>query len=71
MITGALTYALDPGIAPAVHTRSPGVINALYFPVIFGKPTRVFIPAGTFFMGCDLPHNDGYGCIGNELPHPW
>jgi formylglycine-generating enzyme required for sulfatase activity len=29
---------------------------------------RIYIPAGTFQMGCDLLHNAGYPCPADELP---
>ena len=28
----------------------------------------VFVPAGTFQMGCDPAHNGGYPCSPDELP---
>jgi formylglycine-generating enzyme required for sulfatase activity len=28
----------------------------------------VFVPAGSFLMGCDPLHNDGFGCYADELP---
>lgn len=29
---------------------------------------KIYIPAGTFQMGCDPEHNDGYYCFGDQTP---
>jgi formylglycine-generating enzyme required for sulfatase activity len=47
--------------------------NYIYLPLvqkdaITTPPGKVYIPAGTFQMGCDPLHNGGYSCDSDELP---
>ena len=40
----------------------------LFLPGIFGGLAHLHIPAGTFTMGCDIPHNGAFACEVDELP---
>jgi formylglycine-generating enzyme required for sulfatase activity len=63
-----LPFVLRPD---AVHSSSAGDTvphYTYYFPSVFGPPSHVFIPAGTFYMGCDPAHNGGFMCVGDEMP---
>ena len=42
----------------------PLVLNNYYFITT----NMVFVPAGSFPIGCDSAHNGGYSCISDELP---
>jgi formylglycine-generating enzyme required for sulfatase activity len=55
------------------HDQSPSVTTKIYLPMVIKEVTPVYgdmvlIPAGTFQMGCDPAHNDGYTCNSMELP---
>ena len=39
-----------------------------HLPVADLRSDMVFVPAGTFRMGCDPAHNGGYSCYSDELP---
>jgi formylglycine-generating enzyme required for sulfatase activity len=60
--------ALDYQSIREENTRNylPVIFKKLSVPLGLGK--TVLIPAGTFKMGCDPLHNDGYSCESNELP---
>jgi formylglycine-generating enzyme required for sulfatase activity len=62
-------------LEPTVHTII-GKPRAVFLPILLRNyssqiPTpgeRIYIPEGTFQMGCDPLHNDGYTCPDRELP---
>jgi formylglycine-generating enzyme required for sulfatase activity len=63
-VQAALKY--QPVSEESLLTYLPLVFNKLSVPLGLGK--TVLIGAGTFQMGCDPLHNDGYSCEANELP---
>jgi formylglycine-generating enzyme required for sulfatase activity len=52
--------------------HSPKILDSgdIYLPLVMMRPdfSMVYIPAGTFQMGCDPDHNGGSSCETNELP---
>jgi serine/threonine-protein kinase len=42
--------------------------DALFFPMIYGKPEQIFVHPTSFHMGCDASQNGGYECDLDELP---
>lgn len=67
-----LSFSLPP--AQAAHSPSaqitllylPHVSKGFYYQLRLGE--MLTIPAGTFQMGCDPEHNDGFVCQDYELP---
>lgn len=56
---------------PLGSDASAGGGGKIFLPVVYRGATpseMVSIPAGSFQMGCDPEHNDGYACIPEELP---
>jgi len=71
MLTILLAFALSPDMAqsgPILYSTLSSANTSLYLPTVFGPAPSVYIPAGTFFMGCDPATNGGYLCSGDDLP---
>lgn len=67
----ALPLALIPDTAELRWVRPAQALGedfVIYFPGVFGKSAQVYIPAGSFWMGCDPAHNGGLPCDFDELP---
>jgi eukaryotic-like serine/threonine-protein kinase len=57
------------GEQPA-HSQTVFADGDIYLPLVMVRPdfSMVYIPAGTFQMGCDPAHNGGSSCLSSELP---
>ena len=69
----AVVLASLSGVVSSASSKSqtPPLQQSIFLPVIMKPPEigeMVNIPAGTFQMGCDPAHNNGYPCYSVELP---
>ncbi len=62
-------------IEKGIEATNAAYISISYLPlvlmdwnVVLPPDEMVFVPAGTFQMGCDPAHNGGYSCSFDELP---
>lgn len=74
LVASAGSLAANPGPAGPEQSSTPDQNHQTYLPLV-GKEMSplppdgmITIPAGTFQMGCDPAHNDGYECTASELP---
>ena len=70
-----LTLLLPSSVTTAETgpNATAGVPYQTYLPLVYNQYSllighQVYIPAGTFQMGCDPLHNGGYSCFADELP---
>jgi formylglycine-generating enzyme required for sulfatase activity len=71
---GLFLLALAVGtVVPAQPANARPTIPLVRLPLLLKSADiphseRVYIPAGTFLMGCDVDHSAGYWCYEDELP---
>lgn len=68
-ISDQVTYENDGANTTILTFLDPQYI---YLPIVlkpgYSSGEMITIPAGSFQMGCDLAHNDGFYCNSDELP---